>query len=279
MDLGECRRKKGASICAEAAELLDRFRPPVAVVLPLPREPLFPDRPFVDTEYLASLLDARRVVVPEGTFHCELGLATLKSKLTIVDPAWALTRMVILPKSVSAHYNPRDRLLYVGRRQSDDSGLYRIDANGNVQDLVKTKNIAGVTVDHRTGDVYYSEDIPGRISRLPLGSVTPELWVSGFAHGNTFPVGMAVAGPQDSGPVLIPGQVLCANHGSQRNRDELYLFSTQRPEQQVELHSDAAGVGPLDKPLDVAIKGRRRVHCGSFSRLDAIGCGRYPGTV
>ncbi len=250
----------------EAAALLGLSPPCLCVAMPLPDRALCTDRPLFDSESLAGLLDLRGSADAEQTRHRQLALEDRHWWLRIVDSGWQLSRLLIFPRAVSAHYSPREGCLYVGRREPGNkyldrlaldlvNGIYRIDANGNAEEVAAATEIAGVAVDPVTGDVYFSEDNEGRIGRIAHGTGESQSWVSAWPNDNTHPVGLAVPDTVAGGETGTARRAFVVNHGGEFRSDEVYSFAIDQPAQQTLLHQDAPDEGPLSVPLDVAMAG------------------------
>lgn len=110
-------------------------------------------------------------------------------------------------------------------------------------------HVAGVLIDPQTGDVYTTDDFSGEIFRAPLGQTTREVWVAGLHSGDDDPIGMALAPVDYSGDVLLPGEALVVDRGS-NGLDEIWRWSLELPEGETVVHTDD---GTLVNAVDVAI--------------------------
>ncbi len=176
---------------------------------------------------------------------------------TIVEPGWRLTRCDEVERPVSAHFNPLDGRLYVGRQSpASERGLYRIEADGTTTALWTNDDIFGVVVDYDDGDVFASDAVSGEIFRTGFGETGRTVWVSGFHGGDDDPTGMAIAPSDYTGSVLNAGEALVVDQGFGSTIEEVYRWSPDMPQGETTLHADD---GTLIFPLDVTI-GRDRIY-------------------
>ncbi|MGR9107646.1 MAG: Ig-like domain-containing protein [Gammaproteobacteria bacterium] len=170
---------------------------------------------------------------------------------TIVEPGWALTRVVNFSDGQAAHYNPIDGLLYAGRRLSPSGGggLYRIEEDGSSTLLAASDRPSAIVVDRDSGDIFVAEDFGGRIFRTAFGETGRAIWVSGFHSGDDDPVGMAIAPKAYTGSVIVPGEGLVVDRGFE-GLDEVWRFSSDIPEGEIPIHTDN---GTLVDAVDITI--------------------------
>lgn len=177
----------------------------------------------------------------------------------IVEPGWRLTRTVAFPRGQAAHYNVRDRLLYVLRRISTNAeepdGLYRIEADGTSTQVATANHPGGIVIDPKDGDVFFSEPERGGIYRWGFGDKGRSLWVAGFHDGDDDPVGMAVAPLDYQGKIVSPGEILVTDCGY-AGPDGVWRFNADIAEQEMEVVGDNS---PLVNALDVTI-GRNGIY-------------------
>ncbi len=169
----------------------------------------------------------------------------------VLDDEWSLTRTVQFEDGSSAHYNPVDGLLYVGRASSfGGGGLFRVENDASVTPLwTDVSNIVGVVIDPDSGDIFTSDQQSfGNIFRTALGANTRELWVTGV----TKPRGLAIAPNDYVGNVLTPGEALVVDTGNPflGTLDDVWLFSPGAAGGETPIHVDD---GTLVAGSDIAI--------------------------
>jgi hypothetical protein len=167
----------------------------------------------------------------------------------IVESGWTQIREIDFEMPMSAHYNPVDGMIYVGRRGSTSDGLYRIDQFGFAFQRAGGSNVAAVVIDHDDGDAFFSEDYGGGIFRVAFGVLGDATWVSGMHSGDDDPIGMAIAPATYAGSVLLPGEALVVDRGN-NGLDEVWRWSPDVAQGETPAHSDD---GTLVDALDVAI--------------------------
>lgn len=166
----------------------------------------------------------------------------------VIEPGWELVHVDLLPNVQSARYNPVDGLIYAVENDNG-GGIYRVEANGTLTLLNTSDRPRSTLINPENGDLFFSEAFSGRIYKIPYGSSTPQLWVSGFHSGDDDPVGMAIAPLDFAGPVIGPGGVLSVDEGNNGD-DEIWGWSAQTSEGEFVIHDDD---GTLFIPVDVAI--------------------------
>ncbi|MEZ4767393.1 MAG: hypothetical protein R2844_03095 [Caldilineales bacterium] len=189
-----------------------------------------------------------------ATAGLPVAAAAAPDVVNIVEPGWVLTSATAAPDPVSAHYNPVDGLLYYGRRPTSGSGgnLNRVNADGTITSINAEDRPGAVFVDPADGDIFVSEDYGGNVYRTAFGATTRSTWVSGMGSGDDDPVGMAVAPPGYSGPILSAGEALLVDRGNSGG-DYIWQWSPATAEGEVLVYSDSSGGGTLTDPVDVAI--------------------------
>jgi DNA-binding beta-propeller fold protein YncE len=191
-------------------------------------------------------------------------LAEFVSKHSIKESGWRLTRTVSSPEALAARYNPHDGLVYFLRRKSatfSADGLYRVEADNSITKIATADRPATIVADSATGDIFLSEDYSGRIYRIPVGSKSRMLWVSGFHAEDDDPVGMAIAPRNYRGPVIAPGDALVIDRGY-KGPKEIWKFSLKSSEGESVVHRDNR---TLVDPVDITIgtDGIYLVDCGA----------------
>lgn len=185
----------------------------------------------------------------------------------IAEDGWVLEREVGFAGAMSALINPFDGLLYAGRRSG---GVYRIDAAGTAELIATSDQVAGLAVDPNNGALFVSEDFPGRIHRLgidfPAGTVTKELWVSGFQSGDDDPVGMTYVPDDYTGTLLASGSMVSTDRGY-NGPNLIWAWSPSTPEGETLVVTDDAG---LIDTCDIAVSGELVVVADSGGGLRTI---------
>ena len=96
-------------------------------------------------------------VVPVAGGQTEVGSVTTdRAGLTLIEPGWAIARVIDLPNAQAAHFNPVDGLIYAGQ-DATSGGLFRIDPDGTAVKLHGGKNSSGLVIDPDDGDIFVSE--------------------------------------------------------------------------------------------------------------------------
>lgn len=169
----------------------------------------------------------------------------------IHEVTWRLLARVPLVAPIGAHFHPLDGSIWVGSRLTAASGgaIVRIDATLAVSSVVGCDRPACVVVDPFSGDVFYSEDYGGSVYRVPAGTTTSQIWVSGFHSGDDDPWGMAFAPGNYQGIVLAPGQALVCDRGVNGPR-QVWQWSPALAQNERLVMPDN---GTLANPMDVAI--------------------------
>ncbi|MEW5988651.1 MAG: hypothetical protein AB1791_18645 [Chloroflexota bacterium] len=173
----------------------------------------------------------------------------------VVEPGWQLTHTYSVSTPQGAHYNPQDQLVYVTRRISGSSGgLYRINADGTTTQMAVGDRPAAVLVDADDGDIFFSEDYGGYLYRHGFSDPIPgrSTWVSGLHSGDDDPIGMAIAPNDYTGQVLTPGQAIVVDRGYS-GVDEIWRWSPDTAEGEVQLYTDSSSGGTLVDPLDITV--------------------------
>ncbi|MFG0251309.1 MAG: hypothetical protein ACF8NJ_00375 [Phycisphaerales bacterium JB038] len=168
---------------------------------------------------------------------------------TADDPDWLLRRVIDVPDPWAVHISWFDSAIYVGRRNSGDDGVFRIELDNTLTKIVGGSRPAGVFADPLDGDVYFTEDYGGSLFRWANPDGPKETWVSGWHSGDDDPCGMAVAPATYMGPVLLPGQAVMIDRGS-GSEDGLWGFSLDMPENEWEIVGNSSA---LQDAVDVAI--------------------------
>lgn len=193
-----------------------------------------------------------------GPSNEEIGIP-LAAAPAIEESGWALTNVNSFSNPQSAHYNPRDHLLYVAKRASNvTDGLYRINADGSSDKVADADRPSAIVVDHATGNIFLAEDYAGALYRTDFGTTGRALWVSGFRSGDDDPVGMAVAPAGYSGAILQPNQALVVDRGfvgAGSGIDDIWRFSSEFSDtvtgyEETLAHADD---GTLIDAVDIAI--------------------------
>jgi len=175
--------------------------------------------------------------------------------VVIVEPGWVLSSSTPATDPVAAHYNPVDGLLYFGRRPTTGTGgnLNRVDADGTISSITTADRPGAVFVDPADGDIFLAEDYGGRVFRTAFGDTSRGIWIDEFGGtGDDDPVGMAVAPPSYSGPIVSAGEALIVDRGNDGG-DVIWQWSLDTAEGEVLVYSDSASGGTLTDSVDVAI--------------------------
>lgn len=173
----------------------------------------------------------------------------------IVEVGWSLVQSVAVDTPSGAHYNPQDGLVYVARRVTGSTGgLYRINGDGTLTQVAVGDRPAGVVIDFNDGDIFFSEDYGGNLYRHGFADAIPSrnTWVAGMHSGDDDPIGMAIAPNDYIGPVLTAGQAIVVDRGNS-GTDEIWGWSPDTAEGEVQLYTDSASGGTLIDALDVAV--------------------------
>lgn len=173
----------------------------------------------------------------------------------IVEEGWTLVQSVAIDTPQAAHYNPQDGLVYVIRRVTGGTGgLYRVNADSSLTQVAVGDRPAGVVVDYDDGDIFFSEDYGGNIYQHDFSGAIPSrsTWVSAIDTGDEDLIGMAIAPNDYSGPVLVAGEAIVVDRGN-GDTDEIWGWSPDTAEGEVQFYTDSASGGTLVDALDVAV--------------------------
>jgi hypothetical protein len=189
----------------------------------------------------------------------------LDVEAAIAEPGWRLSRVIDFTRPAGAKYNPKNGLIYAGRRGGGTQGVYRIEANGCETALYTSSQfwVADLVIDTSDldgngivdGDIfvslYDSGDDSAEIYRV-LDTGGLDLWTIGFHAGFDYVAGMAIAPEDFTGSIVNPGEALVADPGG-AGHDEIWGWSAQvkdtsRPEWIVQ--ADKAG---FEEATDVTI--------------------------
>ena len=139
----------------------------------------------------------------------------------IHESVWVQEASIGFVNPVSALINPADGLIYLGRRSGN---VYRTDYAANSELIVSSTEVAGIAYDPITESLFFSEDFPGRISRVEIdyvsGAVSSQLWVSGFHSGDDDSAGIAFVPVSYSGALVTPGTMVSTDRGFNGSRSE-----------------------------------------------------------
>ena len=196
-----------------------------------------------------------------------LTAAALGQSPTIIEPGWRLVAAIdtlantgspdVCSWPRGAHFNGRDGAIYVASRPGGAGGIYRFGGPGFATRtlILRVSEPASVVTDPIRGDAYYSLDYPGRIVRIPFGTMTGSTWVGDFnPSADDDPIGMAIAPNDYAGPPVIqPGEAVVVDEGY-NNAPAVWTWSTTAPN----VVNRIGGSG-LVQPLDVAV-GRNGVY-------------------
>ncbi len=166
----------------------------------------------------------------------------------VIEPGWSLVRTVNVAHSQSAVINPIDEQIYFGiQNTSAGQGLYRIDENGNIELLhIVANGVEGIAVDPSDGDLFYSRQINGGVTRVAFGDNGRQFWAT--TNGDdTF--GIAIAPENYTGHVVVPGEGLVVKRITTRPGD-IVKFSTEQAFVQEPVYEDVA---TLANVVDVTI--------------------------
>ena len=167
----------------------------------------------------------------------------------IEELGWVLEREIDFADPISALYNPVDGRIYAGDRDAD---VFVVNEDGSRTQVGNTAEVAGLAVDPRTGDLYMTEDFPGRVRRIAFGTTTASIWVSGFDGGDDDPAGVCFVPEGYAGSVFTPGGMAMTDRGF-NSANEIWSFQTASAEGEVEVFDDGAG-GELVDPFDIAVR-------------------------
>lgn len=92
----------------------------------------------------------------------------------VEELGWVLEREIDFAEPISALYNPVDGRIYAGDRGAD---VFVVNEDGSRTQVGNTAEVGGLAVDPRTGDLYMTEDFPGRVRRIAFGTTNAEAWV------------------------------------------------------------------------------------------------------
>lgn len=167
----------------------------------------------------------------------------------VVEPGWALTRLIDFPRPMTPRFHPIDGDIYAASSDGGTDGVYRIGRTGFSTLLASATDPAAVMIDPVDGDIFHSEHYSGQIFRTEFGSTGRELWVDGFHSGDDDPVGMAIAPLDYAGAVVAPGDAVVCDWGNS-GADEVWAWSPATPEGETVVHADD---GTLVQCMDAAI--------------------------
>lgn len=167
----------------------------------------------------------------------------------VVELGWVLEREIDFADPISALYNPVDGRIYAGDRDAD---VFVVNEDGSRTQVGNTAEVGGLAVDPRTGDLYMTEDFPGRVRRIAFGTTNAEAWVTGFDSGDDDPAGVCFVPEGYVGTLFTPGGMALTDRGF-GSANEIWSFQTASPEGEVEVFDDGAGAELVD-PFDIAVR-------------------------
>lgn len=181
-----------------------------------------------------------------------LAFAALQSSQAapqIEELGWVLEREIDFADPISALYNPIDGRIYAGDRDAD---VFVVNEDGTRTQVGNTAEVAGLAVDPRDGDLYMSEDFPGRVRRMVIGLTSADTWVSGFDSGDDDPAGICFVPEDYVGTLFTPGGMALTDRGF-GSANEIWSFDPSVPETESEVFDDGAG-GEMVDPFDIAVR-------------------------
>ena len=167
----------------------------------------------------------------------------------IEELGWVLEREIDFADPISALYNPVDGMIYAGDRDGD---VFVVNEDGTRTRVGDTREVAGLEVDPRTGDLYMSEDFPGNVRIIDFGATSTRVWVSGFDSGDDDPAGICFVPEDYSGTLFTPGGMALTDRGF-GSANEIWSFQTVSQEGETEVFDDGAGDEFVD-PFDIAVR-------------------------
>lgn len=167
----------------------------------------------------------------------------------VEELGWVLEREIDFADPISALYNPVDGRIYAGDRDAD---VFVVNEDGSRTQVGDTAEVGGLAVDPRTGDLYMTEDFPGRVRRIAFGTTTAATWVSGFDGGDDDPAGVCFVPEGYVGSVFTPGGMALTDRGF-GSSNEIWSFQTASAEGEAEVFDDGAGMELVD-PFDIAVR-------------------------
>lgn len=167
----------------------------------------------------------------------------------IEELGWVLEREIDFADPISALYNPVDGRIYAGDRDAD---VFVVNEDGTRSQVGNTAQVGGLAVDPRSGDLYMTEDFPGRVRRIAFGTTTAAIWVSGFDGGDDDCAGVAFVPEDYVGSLFTPGGMAMTDRGF-GSSNEVWSFQTASAEGEAEVFDDGAGMELVD-PFDIAVR-------------------------
>lgn len=167
----------------------------------------------------------------------------------IEELGWVLEREIDFADPISALYNPIDGRIYAGDRDSD---VFVVDEDGTRTQVGNTAEVAGLAVDPWNGDLYMSEDFPGRVRRIAFGTTAADSWVTGFDSGDDDPAGICFVPEDYVGTLFAPGAMVMTDRGF-GSANEIWSFDPSVPETESEVFDDGVG-GEMVDPFDIAVR-------------------------
>ncbi len=167
----------------------------------------------------------------------------------IEELGWVLEREIDFADPISALYNPIDGRIYAGDRDAD---VFVVNEDGTRTQVGNTAEVAGLEVDPRDGDLYMSEDFPGRVRRMVIGLTSADTWVSGFDSGDDDPAGICFVPEDYVGTLFTPGGMALTDRGF-GSANEIWSFEASVAETEAEVFDDGAG-GEMVDPFDIAVR-------------------------
>ncbi len=134
--------------------------------------------------------------------------------------------------------NPLDEEIYgtIYETTSLGGGIYPV-TGADTGILLQPFSRPGDLLFDIDGDAYISEPYDGVINKQEWGG-TPSVWVSGFHSGDDDVLGMTFSPAGFDGPNVNPGDILVSDFGSTNALDEIWAFSPDTPEGELQVMAD-----------------------------------------
>ncbi len=209
-----------------------------------------------------SLISLRRVAASAAratslgrVMSTALGLIAVQqisvAQVVINESGWSLRACVTgVPEIRAVAHEASTGSIYSASDAAGLAGVYRVDPNCALTQVVSVAHANGVIVDPLSGALYFDDVWGGDIYRVWAGTNTFSTWVSGFHSGDDDPFGMAIAPSDYTGPVVAPGEALVIDPGYNGGPKQIWRWSPVSPQGEIQVH---AGNNLLAEPTDVAI--------------------------
>ena len=137
----------------------------------------------------------------------------------------------------SVAYNEFDHRVYITTRSNRSGAVYRIESDNSATLLYSGSAPAGLEANPDNGDVFFSQDFPGYLLRLPAGNSPASIWVNGIpGGGDDEPAGILIVPDYYTGDLASPGDGFFTGRGF-GGSERVLSFSPDTPEGEVLLYS------------------------------------------